>query len=185
MDDRACERLSAGVGQLRDERRVTDAGRLTGCTRREARADRLYRRAGMIRPATPADVPALLGLVRELAEYERAPEEAVATEAAAARRPVRPAPAVFCDVAEEDGAVVGMAIWFLSFSTWLGRHGIYLEDLYVTPGPPRARATARRCWPRWPGGASSGATGGSSGRCSDWNRPAIDFYLALGADRHG
>ncbi|HEY8093135.1 MAG TPA: GNAT family N-acetyltransferase [Acidimicrobiales bacterium] len=134
----------------------------------------------MIRPAAPADVPALLGLVRELAEYERAPEEAVATKAQLDDVLFGEDPAVFCDVAEVDGSVVGMAIWFLSFSTWLGRHGVYLEDLYVTPdrrgeGHGKALLTtlARRCVER--------GYGRLEWSVLDWNRPAIDFYLALGA----
>ena len=78
----------------------------------------------MIRPAVPADVPALVQLVRDLAEYERAPEAAVATEAQLHDVLFGPQAAVFCDVADVEGEVVGMAVWFLSFSTWLGLHGI-------------------------------------------------------------
>ena len=75
--------------------------------------------------------------MRELAEYERAPDAAVATESQLHDVLFGPQAAVFCDVAEVDGEVVGMAVWFLSFSTWLGRHGIYLEDLYVRPSHRR------------------------------------------------
>ena len=134
----------------------------------------------MIRPALPADVPALVQLVRELAEYERAPEEAVATEAQLHDVLFGPQAAVFCDVAEVDGEVVGMAVWFLSFSTWLGRHGIYLEDLYVTPshrgaghGKALLATLARRCVER--------GYGRLEWSVLDWNTPAIDFYVGLGA----
>ena len=88
-----------------------------------------------VRPAVPSDVPVVLGLVRELADYERALHEVEASEdqLAAALFPDRGEPAVFAHVAEADGEVVGVAIWFPSFSTWTGTHGIWLEDLYVTP----------------------------------------------------
>ena len=134
----------------------------------------------MIRPAVPADVPALVQLVRDLAEYERAPEEAVATEAQLHDVLFGPQAAVFCDVAEVEGEVVGMAVWFLSFSTWLGRHGIYLEDLYVTPsrrgeghGKALLATLARRCVER--------GYGRLEWSVLDWNTPAIDFYVGLGA----
>jgi GNAT superfamily N-acetyltransferase len=73
-------------------------------------------------------------MVNELAEYERAPEEVVATEGDLERDLFGAAPAVFAHVAEDpDGVVVGFSMWFLNYSTWLGRHGVYLEDLYVSP----------------------------------------------------
>src|SRR5207344_699075 len=87
---------------------------------------------------------------------------------------------VFCDVAEVEGEVVGVAVWFLSFSTWLGRHGIYLEDLYVTPsrrseghGKALLATLARRCVER--------GYGRLEWSVLDWNTPAIDFYIGLGA----
>jgi GNAT superfamily N-acetyltransferase len=136
----------------------------------------------MIRPARPGDVPALLRLIRELAEYERAPEEAVATEAQLTDILFGERPSVFADVAEQDGEVIGMSIWFLSFSTWLGRLGIYLEDLYVTPdrrgeghGKALLATLARRCVER--------DYGRLEWSVLDWNTPAIDFYVGLGASR--
>jgi GNAT superfamily N-acetyltransferase len=136
----------------------------------------------VIRPAVPADVPALVQLVRDLAEYERAPEEAVATEAQLHDVLFGPHAAAFCDVAEVEGVVVAMAVWFLSFSTWLGRHGIYLEDLYVKPshrgeghGKALLATLARRCVER--------GYGRLEWSVLDWNTPAIDFYLSLGAGR--
>jgi GNAT superfamily N-acetyltransferase len=134
----------------------------------------------VIRSAVPADVPALVQLVRELAEYERAPDEAVATETQLHDVLFGPRAAVCCDVAEVEGVVVGMALWFLSFSTWLGRHGIYLEDLYVTPsqrgrghGKALLATLARRCVER--------GYGRLEWSVLDWNTPAIDFYVGLGA----
>jgi GNAT superfamily N-acetyltransferase len=135
-----------------------------------------------VRPAVPADVPAVLRLVRELAAYEREPDAVEATEAdfAAALFPDARASTTFCHVAEVDGRVVGMAVWFVTFSTWTGRNGIWLEDLFVEPehrgsglGQALLRALAAECvargYPRlewW---------------VLDWNEPSIGFYRALGA----
>ncbi len=136
----------------------------------------------MIRPATPADVPDIARFIRELAEYEKSADQAVATDADLAAALFGPAPAAFAHMAcaDEDGTPVGFALWFLNFSTWRGRHGIYLEDLYVSPharghGHGRAllaelaRIAVERghwCVQWW---------------VLDWNRPSIDFYESLGA----
>jgi GNAT superfamily N-acetyltransferase len=133
-----------------------------------------------VRPVRPDDVPALVGLVHELAEYERAAHEVRLTEAQLDERLFGPAPALFGHVAEVDGAIVGMALWFLNFSTWRGTHGIYLEDLYVQPahrgaglGKELLRTLAAVCVER----------GYSRLEWSvlDWNTPSIDFYKAAGA----
>ncbi|NUR51969.1 MAG: GNAT family N-acetyltransferase, partial [Hamadaea sp.] len=88
----------------------------------------------MIRPATPADVPEIHAMIAELALFEKAPSEAVATVSDLSAALFGSSPAVYAHVAESsDGEVVGYAIWFLNFSTWRGVHGIYLEDLYVRP----------------------------------------------------
>jgi GNAT superfamily N-acetyltransferase len=128
----------------------------------------------------PEDVAAVAGLVRDLAEYEQAPDEARATDADLHRALFAPSPAVFCDVAEVDGEVVAFALWFLSFSTWLGRHGIYLEDLFVQPahrgngiGRALLAGLAERCVAR--------GYGRLEWSVLDWNEPAIGFYRALGA----
>ncbi|MEU1461171.1 GNAT family N-acetyltransferase [Streptomyces sp. NPDC005727] len=136
----------------------------------------------MIRSATPADVPVIHALIRELAEYEKAPQEARATEEQLREALFGERPAAFAHMAVDDGTgeSVGFALWFLNFSTWRGVHGIYLEDLYVRPsarggGHGRALLTelARICVQRgyerleW--------------SVLDWNRPAIGFYEALGA----
>jgi GNAT superfamily N-acetyltransferase len=134
----------------------------------------------VIRPAVPTDVPAIVGLVRELASYERAAEEAVATDEQVRAVLFGQHPTVFCDVADVHGTVVGIAVWFENFSTWLGRHGIYLEDLYVTParrgeglGKALLATLARRCVER--------GYGRLEWSVLDWNQSAIDFYVALGA----
>ncbi|MFI9153006.1 GNAT family N-acetyltransferase [Streptomyces sp. NPDC053367] len=136
----------------------------------------------MIRTATPADIPVLHTLIRELAEYEKAPHEAKATEAQLHDALFGDRPAAYAHIAEDDatGTPVGFALWFLNFSTWRGTHGIYLEDLYVRPsarggGHGKALLTtlARLCVERgyqrleW--------------SVLDWNEPAIGFYRSLGA----
>ena len=86
-----------------------------------------------IRPPSPAEVPAIVAMVHELAEYERAPGECHLTEAQLTEALFRPGAALFSHVAVADGELVGMSLWFLNFSTWVGKHGVYLEDLYVRP----------------------------------------------------
>ncbi|KOX03455.1 GNAT family N-acetyltransferase [Streptomyces sp. NRRL B-3648] len=136
----------------------------------------------MIRSATPDDVPVIHTLIRELAEYEKAAEEARASEEQLREALFGERPAAFAHLAvdEESGEPVGFALWFLSFSTWRGVHGIYLEDLYVRPearGGGHGRALlaelARIC----------GERGYERLEWSvlNWNRPAIGFYEALGA----
>jgi GNAT superfamily N-acetyltransferase len=134
-----------------------------------------------VRPIRPDDVPAVVGLVRELADYERALHEVRLTEDQLTQRLFGDSPALFGHVADLDGQVVGMALWFLNFSTWRGTHGIYLEDLYVSPahrgtglGKELLRTLACLCVER----------GYSRLEWSvlDWNTPSIDFYRAAGAE---
>jgi GNAT superfamily N-acetyltransferase len=133
-----------------------------------------------VRSIRPDDVPAVVGLVRELAEYERALHEVRLTEEQLTGCLFGDSPALFGHVAEDEGAVVGVALWFLNFSTWRGTHGIYLEDLYVQPqhrgtglGKELLRTLAAVCVER----------GYSRLEWSvlDWNTPSIDFYRAAGA----
>ncbi|MER6184707.1 GNAT family N-acetyltransferase [Streptomyces sp. NPDC001652] len=136
----------------------------------------------MIRTATPADIPAVHTLIRELADYEKAPDEAKATPEQLHEALFGDRPAAYAHIAEDDttGEAVGYALWFLNFSTWRGVHGIYLEDLYVRPearggGHGKALLTelARICVERgyerleW--------------SVLNWNAPSIAFYEALGA----
>jgi GNAT superfamily N-acetyltransferase len=134
-----------------------------------------------VRPIRPDDVPAVVGLVRELAEYEKAPHEATMTEQQLSAALFGESPKLFGHVAEgPDGAVVGMALWFLNFSTWRGTHGVYLEDLYVQPtargtglGKELLRTLAELCVQR---GYSR-----LEWWVLDWNTPSIEFYRAAGA----
>lgn len=135
----------------------------------------------MIRPATVDDVPAIRTMIRELAEYERALSEALATEEQLRQALFGEQAAVFAHIAEDDaGEPVGFALWFRNFSTWRGTHGIYLEDLYVRPharggGHGRAllRELARIC-------ARQGYHR-LEWSVLDWNEPSIGFYKSLGA----
>jgi GNAT superfamily N-acetyltransferase len=134
----------------------------------------------MIRPARPSDVAGIHRLIRELADYERSADQVVASQEDLRRSLFGEQPAVFAHVAEHQGTVAGFALWFLNYSTWLGRHGIYLEDLYVTPGLRRhgyGRALlaelARICVER--------GYGRLEWWVLDWNAPAIGFYASLGA----
>ncbi|MGY1667612.1 N-acetyltransferase family protein [Geodermatophilus sp. SYSU D00696] len=134
-----------------------------------------------IRRMEPADVPAVVGLVRELAEYEESAHEVRLTEEQLHAALFGESPALFGHVAlGPDGEVAGMALWFLNFSTWRGTHGLYLEDLYVRPqhrgtglGRELLRTLAATCVER----------GYSRLEWSvlDWNTPSIDFYRAAGA----
>jgi len=143
----------------------------------------------MIRPAGAADIPAIHQMIVDLATYERSGHEVSATEddlrAALLAGPVELGapggqPSLFAHVAEEDGQAVGFALWFLSYSTWLGRHGIHLEDLYVKPerrGRGHGRALlaelARICVER--------GYGRLEWSVLDWNAPARRFYESLDA----
>jgi GNAT superfamily N-acetyltransferase len=134
----------------------------------------------MIRRVAESDVADVVGLVRELAEYERAEHECHLTEEQLRAALFGENPALFGHVAEVDGEVVGCALWFLNFSTWRGTHGIYLEDLYVKPhlrgaglGKEMLTELARECVARgyqrlewW---------------VLDWNEPSIGCYKKLGA----
>ena len=133
-----------------------------------------------IRMAQPADVEDIHRLIYELAVYEKAPEEMVATIDQINISLFNANPVAFCHVAEVDGKVVGIALWFLNYSTWLGKAGIYLEDLFVQPeyrghgiGKGFMQTLAALCVERgyerfqwW---------------VLDWNKPSIDFYQELGA----
>jgi GNAT superfamily N-acetyltransferase len=135
----------------------------------------------LVRPVEPSDVPAVVGLVHELAEYERAPDECTISDdqLRAALFGVRAA--LFGHVAVVADQVVGCALWFLNFSTWRGVHGIYLEDLYVRPehrGQGVGRALLREL------AAECGRRGYVRLEWSvlEWNEPAIRFYLSQGAE---
>jgi len=133
-----------------------------------------------IRPARPGEAGLVFQFVRELAEYEELTHEVEATEAMIDAALFGPNPRVFCDIAEWNGEPVGNALWFLNFSTFSGRSGIYLEDLFVRPafrgkgiGKALMVHLARRCvengWARF------------EWSVLDWNAPSIAFYKSIGA----
>ena len=134
-----------------------------------------------IRTATPADVPQILSFIRALAAYEREPDAVTATEADLMRDGFGLNPFYSCLIAEHDGQPAGFAFYFFNYSTWMGRPGLYLEDIYVQPEfrglgigkallqQVAAIAVEKNC-PRlqW--------------EVLDWNTPAIEFYRAMGAE---
>jgi GNAT superfamily N-acetyltransferase len=134
----------------------------------------------IVRPAVSADATLILSLVQALADYERLAHEVVATELDLAQALFGQNPRVFCEIAELDGEPVGFALWFYSYSTFLGRFGLYLEDLYVQPeargrgaGKALLACLARRC-------AEQGL-GRLDWSVLKWNTPSIGFYESLGA----
>jgi GNAT superfamily N-acetyltransferase len=133
-----------------------------------------------IAAATPADVPLILAMVRELADYERAPEQVVATEALLGEALFGARPTAEAVVARVAGEAVGFALFFHNFSTWLGRRGLYLEDLYVRP-PARGRGVGRALLVHLATIARQRGCGRFEWSVLDWNEPAIRFYRALGA----
>lgn len=136
----------------------------------------------MIRSARPDDVGAIHDMIVELAVYEKEPEAVLATPADLHRHLFGTDPALFAHVVEDpEHGVVGFALWFLNYSTWLGKHGIYLEDLYVKPehrgsghGVALLSELARICVER--------GYGRLEWWVLDWNAPARGFYESLDAD---
>lgn len=134
-----------------------------------------------IRDAVQADLPKILQFIKDLAEYEKAPNEVVLSVSDLERSLFGANPQVYCLIAEHENEVTGFAVWHLNYSTWLGKHGIYLEDLYVDPkyrgqghGKALLRKLAQICIERgykrlqwW---------------VLDWNQSAIDFYKSIGAE---
>ncbi|MGR6329098.1 N-acetyltransferase family protein [Sphingomonas sp. XXL09] len=134
----------------------------------------------MIRPATPADVPTILDLVRELAVFEREPDAVVATEADLAEALFGEKPAAEAVIAEADGEPLGFALFFHNFSTWTGKRGLYLEDLYVTPAA-RGRGVGTALLRHLAAVALERGCGRFEWSVLDWNADAIAFYRAMGA----
>ncbi|GAA2556873.1 GNAT family N-acetyltransferase [Pseudonocardia hydrocarbonoxydans] len=134
----------------------------------------------MIRRIDPADVPAVVGLVHELAAYEREPDSCLLTAAQLTAALFSPAPALFGHVAVVDGEVVGCALWFLNFSTWRGVHGLYLEDLYVQPAH-RGAGLGRALLAALAGVCTERGYARLEWSVLDWNAPSIAFYRSLGA----
>ena len=134
-----------------------------------------------IAPARPADVPLVLAFIRELAEYERLADAAVATEAQLHEALFGARPAAEVLIAALDGEAVGFALFFHNFSTFLGRRGLYLEDLFVRPAA-RGRGVGRALLAALARLAAERGCGRLEWSVLDWNAPAIDFYRSLGAE---
>jgi GNAT superfamily N-acetyltransferase len=135
----------------------------------------------VIRSARPDEAGIVFALIKELADYEKLAHEVIATEVMIADALFGDNPRLFCEIAEWNGEVAGLAVWFVNFSTFAGRHGVYLEDLYVRTAFRRngigqallghlARICVDRGWARlqW--------------SVLDWNAPSITFYKSLGAE---
>lgn len=133
-----------------------------------------------VRKARPTDVPAILQLIRDLAAYEREPDAVKATVGTLHATLFGPTPSAEAIVAEDDGVVVGMALYFTNYSTWSGRDGLYLEDLYVVP-EARGQGLGKALLARVARIAVSRGCARVEWAVLDWNRPAIDFYRSLGA----
>ena len=137
--------------------------------------------ATTIRPATRADIPQILKFIRALAAYERAPEAVTATEADLERDGFGPNPFYFCLIAEHEGRPAGFAFYFFNYSTWLGRPGLYLEDLFIEP-ELRGLGIGKALLEQVAAIAVEKGCGRLQWAVLDWNTPAIDFYLAVGAE---
>lgn len=134
----------------------------------------------MIRCIEPRDVATVVGLVRELAEYERELAACLLTPEQLHSALFADTPALFGHVAEVRGTVVGCALWFLDFSTWRGVHGIYLEDLYVQPAH-RGAGLGRALLATLAAVCTERGYGRLEWSVLDWNEPSIDFYRSIGA----
>ena len=133
-----------------------------------------------IRPATAADVPIILELIRALATYERAPNDVTATEDGLSKVLFGEKPAAEVLLAFENDRAVGFALFFHNFSTWLGKPGLYLEDLFVRP-EDRGKGYGRALLVELAKIARDRGCGRLEWAVLDWNEPAIEFYKRLGA----
>ena len=133
-----------------------------------------------IRPARQEEVGVVLQLIHDLAVYEKAPNEVEATEKELLETIFTSDPKVFCDLVEVDGEIAGMAIWFLNYSTWQGKHGIYLEDLFIKP-EYRGRGYGKALLKHLAKICDEKGYGRFQWWVLDWNSPAIEFYRSLGA----
>ncbi|MDR6990409.1 GNAT family N-acetyltransferase [Luteimonas sp. 3794] len=134
----------------------------------------------VLRPARPDDMPLVLALIRELADFERLSDAVVADEALLADALFGGAPAAEVVIAEVDGAPAGFALFFHTFSTFLGRRGLYLENLFVRPAY-RGRGVGARLMRHLAALAVERGCGRFEWTVLDWNAPALGFYRALGA----
>ena len=135
----------------------------------------------IIRPAKIQEVGEVLQLIQDLAMYEKAPEQVEASKEDLLNTIFASDPRVFCDLVEVDGQIAGMAIWFLNYSTWQARHGIYLEDLFIKP-EYRGRGYGKALLKHLAKICDEKGYGRLQWWVLDWNSPAIEFYKSLGAE---
>jgi GNAT superfamily N-acetyltransferase len=133
-----------------------------------------------IRPAEVKDIPLIVQFIRELAEYEKEPEKAVATEADIRRDGFSGNPKFRVVIAEWEGAPAGFALFFYNYSTWLGRAGLYLEDLFVRP-PFRGKGVGKGLLADLAKTAIREGCGRFEWQVLNWNTSALEFYRSLGA----
>jgi len=133
-----------------------------------------------IRRARPDEAGLVLSLIRELAAYEKLLHEVEATEASIGAALFNDNPRLFCEIAEWNGEVAGFAVWFLNFSTFSGRSGIYLEDLFVRPAL-RGKGIGKALLAHLAGQCVANGWSRLQWSVLDWNTPSIDFYKSLGA----
>ena len=134
-----------------------------------------------IRPAKREEVGDVLQLIQDLATYEKAPDQVEASEDDLLNTIFAKEPRVFCDLVEVDGQIAGMAIWFLNYSTWQAKHGIYLEDLYIKP-EFRAKGYGKALLKHLAQICDREGYGRLQWWVLDWNSPAIEFYRSFGAE---
>ena len=134
-----------------------------------------------IRPAKREEVGDVLQLIQDLATYEKAPDQVEASKDDLLNTIFAKEPRVFCDLVEVDGQIAGMAIWFLNYSTWQAKHGIYLEDLYIKP-EFRARGYGKALLKHLAQICDKEGYGRLQWWVLDWNSPAIEFYKSFGAE---
>ena len=133
-----------------------------------------------IRPAAPADATLIFALVCELADYENLQSEVAATPEAIAAALFKPEPRLYCELAEWDGEPAGFSVWFLNYSTFRGRHGLYVEDLFVRP-QLRGRGIGKALMARLARKCVEQKLARFEWAVLDWNKPAVDFYKSIGA----
>ena len=134
-----------------------------------------------IRAATEADIPQILAFIRALAAYEREPDAVVATEESLLRDGFGPNPYYFCLIGDYKGQPAGFALYFFNYSTWMGRPGVYLEDLFVLP-EFRGLGVGKLLLKQVAAIAVEKGCKRLQWEVLDWNTPAIDFYQAMGAE---
>jgi GNAT superfamily N-acetyltransferase len=138
----------------------------------------------VLRAARPGDEPGILRAIQGLADYEREPDAVHNTVDALRESLFGVDPKVFAHVIERDGGIEGIAVWFLTYSTWTGRHGVWLEDLFVTESS-RARGYGKRLIASLAEVCVERGYTRLEWTVLDWNTPALDFYGALGAEPMG